>query len=205
MEKMKLIQRIIEREWTLFDEVHNIGGRASCQDDRETFFIMRGSQFLSWNVPLLNSYENDLRAAQAEGRNLLAEKYGYMMRWTSPKEYDQVRDLLPQVTDEKKGRVLRIAAIHVDWQNEVAKKYPALSQKGRRITQDGSTDTAFESYLKGELLTYSEATLALYEAYLMGCLEKDVNLNEEILRATVHAYGYGSLKEAEEAFSPKNH
>lgn len=26
----------------------------------------------------------------------------------------------------------------------------------------------------------------------MGCLEKDVNLNEEILRATVHAYGYDS-------------
>ena len=77
MEKMKLIQRLIEREWTLFDKVRNIGGRASCQDDRKTFFIMRGSQFLSWNVPLLESYENDLRAAQAEGRNLLAEKYGY--------------------------------------------------------------------------------------------------------------------------------
>ncbi|MDY2738998.1 MAG: DUF4125 family protein [Acidaminococcus sp.] len=45
---MKLIQRIIEREWTLFDEVHNIGGRASCQDDRETFFIMRGK-----SVPFL--------------------------------------------------------------------------------------------------------------------------------------------------------
>ena len=27
MEKMKLIQRLIEREWTLFDKVHNIGGR----------------------------------------------------------------------------------------------------------------------------------------------------------------------------------
>lgn len=110
MEKMKLIQRLIEREWTLFDKVRNIGGRASCQDDRKTFFIMRGSQFLSWNVPLLESYENDLRAAQAEGRNLLAEKYGYMMMWTSPKEFKEVRDLLPQVTDEKKGRVLRIAA-----------------------------------------------------------------------------------------------
>ena len=42
MEKMKLIQRLIEREWTLFDKVRNIGGRASCQDDRKTFFIMRG-------------------------------------------------------------------------------------------------------------------------------------------------------------------
>ena len=41
MEKMKLIQRLIEREWTLFDKVRNIGGRASCQDDRKTFFIMR--------------------------------------------------------------------------------------------------------------------------------------------------------------------
>lgn len=31
MEKMKLIQRLIEREWTLFDKVRNIGGRASCR------------------------------------------------------------------------------------------------------------------------------------------------------------------------------
>ena len=97
---------------------------------------------LCWRMPLLESYENDLRAAQAEGRNLLAEKYGYMMMWTSPKEFKEVRDLLPQVTDEKKGRVLRIAAIHMDWQKEIAKKYPALSQKGRRITQDGSLSNA---------------------------------------------------------------
>ena len=151
----------------------------------------------------LNDLLADLNTIDAISSNItaLAEKYGYMMMWTSPKEFKEVRDLLPQVTDEKKGRVLRIAAIHMDWQKEIAKKYPALSQKGRRITQDGSADTAFETYLKGELLTYSEATLALYEAYLMGCLEKDVNLNEEILRATVHAYGYDSLRDAEEKLS----
>ena len=77
-------------------------------------------------------------------------------------------------------------------------KIPGPFPKRQAHYQDGSADTAFETYLKGELLTYSEATLALCEAYLMGCLEKDVNLNEEILRATVHAYGYDSLRDAEE-------
>ncbi len=43
------IEKIINIEWDMFQNVHNIGGRASCQDDRRTFYIMRGSQFFCWN------------------------------------------------------------------------------------------------------------------------------------------------------------
>ena len=38
-----LINRIIELEWDMFDKVTNTGGRAACQDDEWTFYVMRFS------------------------------------------------------------------------------------------------------------------------------------------------------------------
>lgn len=43
------VRRIAEAEWKLFEQVHNIGGRASCQDSPDTFFIMRSSQLMAWS------------------------------------------------------------------------------------------------------------------------------------------------------------
>ncbi len=40
-EKLDLINKILEKEWKLFSQLNNIGGRASCQDNQEEFFIMR--------------------------------------------------------------------------------------------------------------------------------------------------------------------
>lgn len=74
---------------------------AHCQDDWETFRLMRTSQMRAWDQPLLDSYLDDLRSAQTEGRNLLCEKYAYMMERTSPAEYAVLRDYLPVPSLEK--------------------------------------------------------------------------------------------------------
>ncbi len=66
--KDKLINRIIDMEWDLFDHVTNTGGRAACQDDEWTFYVMRYSQFASFNKAMLESCERDL---------LMAQLYGY--------------------------------------------------------------------------------------------------------------------------------
>ena len=79
MEKNTIINQIVDIEWVMFDKVNNIGGRASCQDEKQTFYIMRSSQLGAWNEALLGSYLEDLQQAKAEGRNPLSEKYGYMM------------------------------------------------------------------------------------------------------------------------------
>ena len=42
--KDELIKQIISEEYKMFSEVSNIGGRASCQDDFDTFYIMRYAQ-----------------------------------------------------------------------------------------------------------------------------------------------------------------
>lgn len=39
-EREALIDEVIKREWEQFQYVQNEGGRASCQDDHETFVIM---------------------------------------------------------------------------------------------------------------------------------------------------------------------
>ena len=101
MDKNQLIKEIVEMEWQQFQNVHNEGGRASCQDDKETFEIMRNSQFLVWNEEVLKSYLADLQDAWADGWNLLTEKYARMMESTAPKEYEAFRDILPKRSEER--------------------------------------------------------------------------------------------------------
>ena len=52
------IFKIISIEWDMFQDVNNIGGRASCQDDYETFEIMRRSQYENWTEEMLDIYLN---------------------------------------------------------------------------------------------------------------------------------------------------
>ena len=49
----ELVDRITELEYTAFDKVHNVGGRAFCQDDWRTFSIMRKSQYLTFTRTML--------------------------------------------------------------------------------------------------------------------------------------------------------
>ena len=61
MDKRELVCHIVSAEWTMFDKVHNCGGRACCQDDWGTFEIMRGSQMEAWPEDLLNRSERGSR------------------------------------------------------------------------------------------------------------------------------------------------
>lgn len=198
-----LVNEIVALEWELFDRVENRGGRAPCQEDKGMFAAMRTSQLTAWSRELLESYARDLREARAEGRNPLGEKYGYMMERTSPGEYAQIQDLLPPPTPEKEELVRWITEIHVTWQEDLARRYPCLTGRGRAIrrSSDGPHTTSFETYFRGELTTYSLRTLRLYAAYVEHLRREGRSLNRMILENTVAQYGYTSLEAAERRLS----
>ena len=45
----ELIQRLVALEWEFFQATRNEGGRAPCQDDRETFWVVRTGQAMGWS------------------------------------------------------------------------------------------------------------------------------------------------------------
>lgn len=61
-----------------------------------------------------------------------------------------------------------------------------------------------ETYLRGELLTYSVETLRLYVAFVEKGQKEKINLCEQVLRNTVLRYGYPDLEAAEEHQAKRN-
>lgn len=195
----KLIEEITDLEWDMFSSVENQGGKASCQSRPVTFNIMRSSQLKTWSAEILMSYRNDLLEAKQAGRNLCTEKYGYMMESTVPKEYEKIKPFLP-VTDEKTMELIReIVAINLDWEKTVDEQYPNLRANGRPLyrEQDTPVFTSVETYLTGELKTYSPATIRLLYDYTLACRDQGRNLAKDNLEIIVLSYGYASLEEAE--------
>ena len=97
MEKEKIINKILEKEWKYFSNLNNIGGRADCQDNREDFIIMRKSQWETFNEETLLSYLEDLNSKN----NPLFQKYAQMMKYNSPEEYEKIKDILEKASEKK--------------------------------------------------------------------------------------------------------
>lgn len=195
-EKDPLIAAIIEAEWQMFDKVQNEGGRAACQNDARTFAIMRYSQFAPLPQDVLESYRDDLEQAAQVGRNLLAEKYAYMMEYTDPATFDRtLRDHLPAVSAYKQELCARIANRLIRDEQQFATRYPALHAQGRPTEGAQADDVSVHVYALGELKTYSEHTLERYDAWLR--MHPEENISVSVHRVMVQLYGYDSLEAAE--------
>lgn len=197
---MDIVEKIVELEWKQFDKVKNEGGRASCQDDYQTFSIMRKSQYLTWPDELLESFYNDLMVAENKGWNLIMEKYARMMESTTPEKYEELKKDLPVLSEERIAIQEEIIKIQVSWMEEFAGKYPKMAGNARSIhtSEDTPFNTSYETYLRGELGTYSENTFILYGRFIAGMSKENRNLAYEIMKNTAKLYGYESVETAEE-------
>ncbi len=197
--KNELIDRIVSLEWRAFDKVDNQGGRAGCQDDWGTFSIMRKSQYMLWSEDMLASFISDFERANANGWNLITEKYGRMEETTAPEEYEKIKASLPPVSDEKKQIIEAIVAIQVQMMEEFALEYPKSASEARSIhtSEDTAFNTSYETYLRGEISTYSDDTLALYGRFVADMASDGRNIARETIANSAIMYGYSSLDDME--------
>jgi len=198
--KEDLIAEIVNAEWKMFSNVPNIGGKASCQEDYKNFEINRSSQATSWSEATLKSYLADLTKAAKNGRNLLTEKYARMMQSTSPSEYAAIEHLIPPLDAEIPVFIDKIVEIVLEWEEMLLEKYPFILRRGRPLRSSDDTPfvTSVETYLRGELATYSLETLRLYYENVLQQKSENVNGSEATLHYMVKHYGYNSLEEANE-------
>ena len=192
--KDPVINDIIRYEWDMFQQTENIGGRASCQDQYDTFYANRYSQHNALELDTLESYRKDLAEAKAAGRNLITEKYAYMMEFTDPEYYKaNLQAHLPALTDEKATLIAQIVSRQILGYREYAAKYPYMAGAGRPI-EEGGLDTSIRQYSVGEFRTYSDDTLKL----LLRDVNNSGNFVLDIQNTLISFYGYESLEAAEE-------
>jgi len=196
---ISLIDKIVTLEWNAFDKVINEGGRASCQDDFSTFSVMRKSQYMLWSREMLESFIDDFETANAKGWNLITEKYGRMEESTAPEEYAKIKDSMPEISDEKKQIIEAIVAIQVGMMEDFAKEYPKSASEARSIhtSEDTPDNTSYETYLRGEISTYSDRTLELYGRFVAGYAKEGRNIAKETITNSALLYGYKSLDHME--------
>ncbi len=181
-----LIDQVLDIEWEMFTTVQSRGGRASCQDDRSGFDLIRRSQFITWSEETLKSYLNCLQEAKAAGKNLMTLKYARM------------ENLIPPPNPEVLPLIDRIAEIALEWQVEFSQKFPYIEQARPvyRWQEGMSGVTSSETYLRGELETYSLKTLESYFRDVLEKKSKGLNGVELVYENNVKGLGYESLQEA---------
>jgi hypothetical protein len=183
MTKDELIEAIVDSELAMFLSVPT-DRTYSCRQHPEAFKLHRRAQFSVWSVDTLSSYLDDLRQAITKGENLMTVKYARMQGLIAKEHVNPLIDT--------------IETIQVQWQRELIERYPHLMAGARPLGhQDDSAGTGFETYLRGELETYSGATLDLLYHDLFVYQRQGVNASEKIYEYLVQRLGYASIEEAE--------
>lgn len=195
-----LIEKIIRGEWEMLQTVEEIEGKADCKEEWPTFHIMRYSFYYAWSDQMIRSYLKDLDEAFQDHRNLVMEKYAYMMEYTDPEYYrSRLEPFLPKIDEETKDMIGEIEKYMIECDKEFALRYPKLSRKGRPIEaeKDSGWETSAETYIRGELRTYSKFTLKFFLEYARKCRNDGVNFSFLVKDKMVKMYGYDSLDDAE--------
>lgn len=162
---------------------------------------MRKSQWLTFDLKTLNSYFQDLNSFE----NPLLEKYARMMKYNSPDEYEKIKNSLKKVSAYKEILINKIMTLYIEWVEEFAARFPVYSSMGRPLYsfQDSEEDTSIETYLRGELYSYSEKTLEYYWNHMIKAKENHKNLVIENMDNIAQLQGFKNSEDVEIYFKNK--
>ncbi len=194
-----MIDEIIEIEFEFMNRVQHIEGRASCQDDYDSFVKYRRAQFNVFYPEVLEGYYHDLQQYVEIDYNPIMLKYARMMETNDYQQYLQIKDQLPPIDMQVLLLINEIVEIELVMKEQFDSLYPNISRAGRVVysNQDDVNHTSFETYLRSELSTYSPRTLYQYALMIQSMLEKQENIVTLIQQETVKLFGFASLQEAE--------
>lgn len=176
-QKFDLIDNIIALELEMFLQVNskNSEGKSQCQEEPETFKLMRWMSHSVLSQDTLESYLVDLLEAKANERNFMTEKYALM------------EGIIPHL---KENPIIdKIAEVEINWMKELKPKYPNILK--------GDTET-FKNYMVCEYETYSDKTLELLMKDINTAQTKKLNLPKLRYKNLFKKLGYKSLEEAEQ-------
>ncbi len=156
-----LLRTIVSIEWSQFDRVRNMGGRASCQDDARRFFVFRVAQYAAFPPSMLEPLCDELERSEREGRNLVQEKYARMMERTDPESF--ARDWkcrLEPLSPVKREVLDELGELMRGYVSGAARELPVSHGHARPdVSSDGRISSV--DYLLAELSSYSLGTLFL--------------------------------------------
>lgn len=195
----EIIDKILEIELDFFKRTNNTDGVAECQLDFEEFLIMRSSQWESFDVKTNESYLKDLEIAKNDNRNIVQEKYLYMMKNSANDEYEKIKYIL---LDKPKGHevlVRQISKIYMDMAKDFYEKYPNFSKHLRPLYKENDTKErcSVETYLMGELMSYSLITLVHLFDYIKILKENNENIIYIINTKVAEKKGMESIENVE--------
>ena len=171
MSRETLLAEIVERELAMFLATNNEGGVSVCQTRPDAFRAMRKMAHSAHDDALLASYLDDLRQAEAQGRNVMVEKYARMDDRLPPLS---TSPLLDQIADAEQ------AFLH-----DAQQRYPhVIKSNGQGM---------FRRYLRCELETLSPRTLALYAAQIDRARRESRNLVVERHDYLMRLLGKGGI------------
>ncbi|MDY2987877.1 MAG: DUF4125 family protein [Peptoniphilus sp.] len=181
MNKEILLKNILVSEWMFFKSVKSIKGKEPCQKDMATFLNSRLSYWSIYNENILKSYLFDLELAKSQDRNLITEKYAYMMKETDYLYYKEIENFLPIVDSEKSSLVNSILNIHILWEEELVSSHSNLLDNSRNLYKNTLLPSIL-TYFRSELYTYSKQTLKLILEQYNNSYSLGINLVEENLK-----------------------
>ncbi|HXZ95401.1 MAG TPA: DUF4125 family protein [Dehalococcoidia bacterium] len=170
----ELLRDIVAIELRMFLTVQT-ADTTKCQEQPDTFKLMRRAGFHVLSAETLESYLQDLQEALEEDRNLVTLKYA------------RIDELIPSLNDNPS--IGKIVDIEERWFKELEQKYP--------LTFRNRAEFAAGTYLRSELETYSDRTLELYLRDLTRALNEGKNLTAERYTYLFKQLGYNSIDDME--------